>query len=133
MRSTGKRTADSTLFRRVTERQGNGEMKLKVELEESSALIRCDGYVNRPGGERLRRLLVVLTTLGVREVRIDLSASPLVCVTALERLIDAQVGSRRTGMRVDLVGLTPTLRKVLEIMGFHDPSEALRNSAEFAF
>jgi anti-anti-sigma regulatory factor len=106
------------------------KLNLAMEITESRALVRSSGYVNRLGGERLSCLLLVLATLGVREIYLDLSASPLVCVTAIEQLVDSKTRLSRTGVLVKLVGLTPTLSKVLQIMGFDDHGEIPSPSPE---
>lgn len=123
MRSTYKSATVSAFGSRVEIRKGDEELNLALEIAETQALVRAFGYVNRLGGERIAYLLLVLATLGVREVFLDLSASPLVCVGALEQVVDAKTRMLGTGRVVKLIGLTPTLSKVLQIMGFDEHGE----------
>lgn len=96
-------------------------MNLEIELSPSQAVIRTDGYVNRPGGERIARIAVELANRGVGALRVDLSGSPVVNAGALERLVDAKYRLDLVGVPLWLTGLTPTLTKILRLMGL-DPS-----------
>ena len=132
MRSACQKTAASAFVWRVRNKKGGEELNLAMEVGESQTLIRSSGYINRLGGERIAYLLLVLATLGVREVYLDLSASPLVCVTALEQVVDAKSRLSRSGLVVELIGLTPTLSKVLQIMGFDDHGDIPSHRPNFA-
>ena len=98
-------------------------MNLSLELDGQGARIRVTGYLSRPAGENLSVLLRDLGRMEIRRLVLDISQCSLVCVGALETLLDTKFQLAAVGVTVHFGQPPPTVSKVFEIMGLQSDGE----------
>ena len=91
-------------------------LQLRVDRDGDAARISSSGYINREGGLQIGKLAQRLAGEGVVSIELDLRGSPLVCVPALEALLQAKRILSDRGVSLSLVGTVPAVAKVLQLM-----------------
>jgi len=98
-------------------------MRIATRIEEHQATIETVGYLNRHNVSSVSLLALSLSRQGVRILRLDFSESPLICVGALEELMQAKSCVAALGTTLEFQGLTATQAKVLQLMGLDGRGE----------
>lgn len=83
------------------------------------------GYLSLRAGENLSDLLCDIGKMGATSIYLDLSQCSPICVGGLERLLEGKFDLASRGIQLTFHRSTPTLSKVLGIMGLQPDGEPL--------
>ena len=93
---------------------------LKVAVErpdETTAVLKTDGYINNAGGEEIAKAAYALLGGGVNRLLLDLEKTKIVNSIGISILIEILEKVLDSGGRLAFCRLTPTIEKTFQIMG----------------
>ncbi|HUX06836.1 MAG TPA: STAS domain-containing protein [Acidobacteriota bacterium] len=93
------------------------ELKVAVKKESNYAVLRTDGYINNPGGEKIARECYKLMEDGYKHFVFDFSKSKVINSIGISILIEIIEKVLEIDGSLNFTGLTTTIAKTFKIMG----------------
>lgn len=95
----------------------NTELKVVVKKEPEYALLRTDGYINNPGGEKIARECYRLIEEGYKHFIFAFEKSKVINSIGISILIEIIEKILEIDGSLNFTGLTSTIAKTFKIMG----------------
>jgi len=115
----------------------NTELKVVVKKEPGYALLRTDGYINNPGGEKIARECYKLMDEGFKHFILAFEKSKVINSIGISILIEIIEKVLEIKGSLSFTGLTSTIAKTFKIMGlteyakvFDSEEEAIKTVSE---
>jgi len=93
------------------------ELKVVVKKEPNYAVVRTDGYINNPGGEKIARECYKLMEEGFKHFVLDFAKSKVINSIGISILIEIIEKVLEIDGTLGFIGLTSTIAKTFKIMG----------------
>ena len=97
------------------------EFSLVSELHDKSLVIKTDGYINGPGGEKIVQEFSKHTSID--KLILNLENSKVVNSIGISHLIEVFENLNQTGGKLVFTNLDPTIEKTFTIMGLFQFAE----------
>jgi anti-anti-sigma factor len=95
----------------------NTELKVAVKKEPGFAILRTDGYINNPGGEKIARECYKLMDEGYKHFILSFEKSKVINSIGISILIEILEKVLELKGTLYFTGLTSTIAKTFKIMG----------------
>lgn len=108
------------------------ELKVAVKKEPGYAVLRTDGYVNNPGGEKIARECYKLMEEGYKHFILDFTKSKVINSIGISILIEIIEKVLEAEGSLGFTGLTSTIAKTFKIMGLTQYAKVYDSLSEAA-
>lgn len=108
------------------------ELKVAIKKEPQFAVLRTDGYINNPGGEKIAHECYKLMDEGFVHFVLDFSKSKVINSIGISILIEIIEKVLGVDGSLNFIGLTSTIAKTFKIMGLTQYSHVYESQSEAA-
>jgi anti-sigma B factor antagonist len=93
------------------------QLTVSIRREASGAVIAIDGELDLYGSQRLRAAVAELLTEPVELVELDATGLTFIDSAGVRAILLARSGAAERGVRFRISGVSPQIRRVMEIAG----------------